>query len=365
MHYTIPQTAFVEMLTKVITFGNDVNVRGSDVRELLNQQVTIKVPTYNCLFVPHRNDNIFAKIAETLWVLAGRDDIPWLSKYLPRAADYSDNGITWRAAYGPRIRNWNGADKRVDQLFEVVRVLLDDPMSRRAVISIWDPSEDTCYSKDIPCNNWLNFYIRDNMLHLNVAQRSSDVLWGFSGINMFEWSILMSIVAQSCNVAVGSLTFFFTNIHLYKQHYNRAKQIIEAYEPSQHDFYERFGLHNVPMSDSTHTLDSALEHVFIAEANYSVGDYSRIADPTGFFGFAQNMLRIYNGFLNIEKLSIPVFASMFQNLPLNCDFRYAAIDFMYKKLGDTFLENLSIDDSEMEIIEAIRMLNHAQPLLQH
>jgi thymidylate synthase len=80
-----------------------------------------------------------------MWVLAGRNDIEWLSAYLPRAADFSDDGITWRAGYGRRIRHWdcNPGDPGLDQHAYIVDTLREDPLSRQAVIGIWDPITDT------------------------------------------------------------------------------------------------------------------------------------------------------------------------------------------------------------------------------
>jgi len=98
---------------------------------------------------------------------------------------------TWRGAYGPRLRNWFG----VDQVAAVFQLLRADHASRRAVINLFDPSRDFAQSKDVPCNNWLHFLIRDGHLVLNVVTRSNDIMWGFSGINTFEWSVLHEMMA--------------------------------------------------------------------------------------------------------------------------------------------------------------------------
>src|SRR4030066_1799979 len=171
-------------------------IRDMKVLEIAPAIITVADPVSRCYFVKRRNDNIFAKVAETLWMLAGRDDIGWLSHYLPRVFDYSDNGRTWRGAYGPRLRNWNGHTHKVDQLRNVINTLHKDRYSRQAVISIWDPSEDMVdVTKDRPCNQWLQFIIRDEMLHMNVVQRSCDAMWGYSGIDTFSWSVLQQMMA--------------------------------------------------------------------------------------------------------------------------------------------------------------------------
>lgn len=138
---------------RLIMEQDNVPSRAGLTKELCGVNIEITNPLERCFILPHRNDNIFAKIAETIWVLAGRNDIGWLSFYLPRAKDFSDDGKTWRAGYGPRLRNFTGVIdlSSSDQLMNIAKLLKDDPTTRRAVISLWDPGVDCCDSKDIPC----------------------------------------------------------------------------------------------------------------------------------------------------------------------------------------------------------------------
>lgn len=139
MRYTNVTHAFVDGLRDVISEGKPISVRGSNIMELRNRVIVIEKPQERCLVTPGRHNNIFATIAETMWVLAGRNDLNFLSHYLPRARDFSDDGRTWRGAYGPRLRNWHG----VDQLRENLTLLRHEVGSRRAVMSIFDPALDS------------------------------------------------------------------------------------------------------------------------------------------------------------------------------------------------------------------------------
>ena len=172
--------AFLGQLHNVVYNGDIVNVKGTETKENLFASFTIEHPWDRVMMIKGRNDNIFAKIAETLWVLAGRNDMDFLSYYLPRAPQWSDDGETWRAGYGPRLRRWEAihqidkerfgasfANKTVDQLKEVVNHLKENKGTRQAIISIWDPAQDWVESKDIPCNNWLHFIERRGKLPLD------------------------------------------------------------------------------------------------------------------------------------------------------------------------------------------------------
>ena len=217
--------ATIAGVSDLLTTGSEVEVRGSRVRELRNRVTVLERPLERCLFLPNRNNDVIASLAETFWVISGRDDIAWLSHYLPRAAEFSDDGSTWRGAYGPRLRDWHG----VDQLEECLHLLKADPNSRRAVMSLFDPSQDFCGSKDIPCNNWLNWLLRDGRLHLTVGVRSNDAIWGFSGINSFEWSVLQQMMALWLGVEAGDATYLATSFHVYERHYQRSDLMLKHF----------------------------------------------------------------------------------------------------------------------------------------
>lgn len=226
--YRSVQEAFVSELRAIVDSGELVDVRGQRTKELRARLVEISDIRARHVILPHRHNNVFASISEGMWVIAGRNDLAFLSAYLKRASDFSDDGSTWRAGYGPRLRNWNG----IDQLGEVVKILRDDPLSRRAVISIYDPDRDFVASRDIPCNNWLHFLMRNGSLDLHVAARSTDIWWGFSGINAFEWTLLLEMMARWLNLSPGRLVFFSSSLHLYERHFDRAALVLRSQPPS-------------------------------------------------------------------------------------------------------------------------------------
>lgn len=218
--------ALPALLLDLLKEGDEVPSRAGLTKEFPHVGITLREPRRRELLVAHRRPNIAAQIAETAWVLAGRDDVAWLKNYLPRAADFSDDGLTWRAAYGPRLR---------DQLDYVVDILTRDPMTRQAVIALWYPNVDSQPGKDIACNNWLHFLYRNDALHLHVGIRSNDIIWGWSGINTFEWSVLLEVVARLVDLPMGSIHYSVSSEHIYEQHWERARQIVEAPQDPHED----------------------------------------------------------------------------------------------------------------------------------
>lgn len=234
MHRNIFSTADMalqSMLSSLLHRGITTESRNGETKELLMRSFTVMNPRRRYITTPGRKVSLPAQIAETMWILAGRNDITWLSNYLPRAKDFSDDGITWRGGYGPRLRDMGFVE---DPLENVVTMLKEDPDTRRAVISIYNNDDDLgADSKDVPCNNWLHFIARNGALHLNVSTRSNDAFWGWSGINQFEWSALLEIVAGLVGLIPGSVTYNISSLHLYERHYERVESILGQTVPSQ------------------------------------------------------------------------------------------------------------------------------------
>jgi thymidylate synthase len=257
------------LLHDLLALGDEVGSRAGRTKELMHVGITLADPLRREILVKHRKPNLAAQIAESVWVLAGKNDIGWLEHYLPRAKEFSDDGLTWRAGYGPRLRDWtvdNPEGTHVDQLAYVINTLRESPASRQVVMSIWDPTVDTTPGKDIPCNNWLSWSSRLGKLDLHVAIRSNDVIWGWSGINQFEWSVLLEVVAGILGLQVGQLHFSVTSFHIYDRHWDKAQKIVEASGPTQ--WWN--GLNRSPRFDITGCKDNSVEQLDALLADWLV-----------------------------------------------------------------------------------------------
>lgn len=232
------QSAFALNLQQVMEQGITISPRGMETKELLMHSFRVVHPERRAVISNARGGNPFAQVAETLWVLAGRNDLSWLEEYIPQCRKWSDDGETWRAGYGPRLRRWPQVygDVRhdeynyIDQIRQVYDKLRQDPDTRQAVITLWDPAEDWVEdSLDYPCNSWLHFIIRDNRLHLNVAIRSNDAVYGFSHADFFTWSVLQQAMASWLGISIGTMTWNATSFHVYQKHYDKAREIVAEY----------------------------------------------------------------------------------------------------------------------------------------
>lgn len=333
--------ALVNILTKIENTGSYVTTRGNHQKEILSELIKIKLPKERVIVTPSRNNNIFALIAETLWVLGGKDDMDFLTHYLPRAREFSDDGKIWRAAYGPRLRNWYG----VDQFKEIIQLLKEEVTTKRATMVIFDPQKDYIDTKDVPCNNWLHFMARDGKLNLNVTVRANDAIWGFGGINSFEWSILHEMMAYWTNLEVGTLSWFTGTIHVYERHYTPAKNIISNFKGKT--LYD-FGIISPKFTTDFYDFDRSLEQCFIIEKELRCKNFHNVKRQIleledEFLKYSMLMLYVYNMFL--EEQSIEQIIETIQKFETN-DFKVAAIEYISRKLKKYDLFQLNGKEKE-------------------
>lgn len=304
--YTAADLALKDLAGHLIKRGDEVGSRQGDrTVEMTHVNIELAEPWRREILVPGRKASLPAQIAETMWILSGRNDISWLQNYLPRAAEFSDDGTTWRGGYGPRLRSWVGLQHKmeggeevsgtfiVDQLAHVVDLLRNDPTTRRAVISIYDPAVDVEGGKDVPCNNWLHFLSRHGKLDLHVATRSNDLIWGWSGINAFEWSALQEIVAGLLGIQVGTLNFSIGSLHIYDRHWQKADRLRKADLAGLGELRDspRFLASNLGPARELSDLDRLVGRWFaqeqaIRQGRWSLGYTKEMVD-----GFPEPMLR--------------------------------------------------------------------------
>lgn len=237
---TISETVF-KGLKEIYTNGIEDSSRNGLVKYVNDYTFQINDPRSRHLMLLNRTSNIFGMIGEMFWVLAGADYIdPYLSFFVPRASNYSDDGLTWWDAYGPRIY-------RNDQMFDVINTFKSDgKATRRAYISIVDPNLDvlTCFKKHFPdqqpkafpCNQLIHFYISEDKFNMKVVQRSGDFIFGAGSINPFEFTVLQELVYNEVKklypeISLGTYRWHVTNAHLYEAHFQQVQNILNEQQP--------------------------------------------------------------------------------------------------------------------------------------
>ncbi len=171
-------------------------------------------PNERVLLSASRDANPFFHLAESLWMLAGRNDSAYLNQFVKTfGARFAEPTGVVHGAYGYRWRH----QFSMDQLQTVVRVLKADPASRQAVITMWDPNSDLDKPvlKDRPCNTHIYLRINAGQLDMTVCCRSNDILWGAYGANAVHFSILQEYLAAHLEIPLGTYYQISNNYHVY------------------------------------------------------------------------------------------------------------------------------------------------------
>lgn len=247
---------------------------GSTVEIFEPVAVTYLYADERVLFNKERDCNPFFHLFESLWMLAGRRDVEFVSRYNSRISQYSDDGITFHAAYGHRLRK----HFLMDQLQLCINKLKENPDDRRVVLQLWDPIDLNINAKDLACNVVMIPRIRDGYLDMTVMNRSNDYLWGMTGANVVHMSIIQEYIARMVGVELGHYTQISNCLHAYTdvEIWDRCKDTpliqddeymrgeVEPYplitEPEEWDNDLTMWMHN-PADENMHYSDPFFEFV--------------------------------------------------------------------------------------------------------
>lgn len=172
-------------------------------------------PLERVVFWPQRDANPFFHLLESIWMLAGRDDVAFPASIVASMSQFSDDGQTYNGAYGKRWRSWFGAD----QLLVIAAALRANPDDRRQVMTMWDARHDpqaaASGTRDVPCNTQVYFAVNDGCLDMTVLNRSNDIVWGALGANAVHFSVLLEVMAVLSGYEIGRYWQVSNNMHLY------------------------------------------------------------------------------------------------------------------------------------------------------
>ena len=201
--------------------------RGMAVREKLACKFTINNPLDRLPYVPARKFSVTYVIAELLWYLSADDKTDWIANYSSFWNSISDDGTTANSAYGARIfkphpRIAGGTFSQWDYIKEELK---NDPDSRRAVVHIRSPWDSVKAKLDVPCTLSLQFFIRDEKLHLVAHMRSSDLILGIA-YDVPAFTLMQELMARELGIGMGSYTHVSNSLHIYERHFGMVEEMI-------------------------------------------------------------------------------------------------------------------------------------------
>ena len=174
---------------------------------------------------------------ELLWMISGSTN----------ANDLNAKGVTiWNSwasedgelgpVYGKSWRSWEHPDGGyTDQLAEAIRLIKEDPTSRRIIVNAWNVADLDDMALP-PCHMFYQFYVDGDYLDVQVYQRSADIFLGVP-FNISSYALLLSLVAHVTGKTPRFLRMVFGDLHLYNNHQEAAAKYLDQVEKV--DIYSR------------------------------------------------------------------------------------------------------------------------------
>lgn len=207
---------YVDLVQHVLRHGAKVSPRGMLTREIEDATVVI--------------DNVYSTLplgvgrgavpgigaVEACQLLGGVSTPELVIAVGPQFKNYAEDNGVFHGAYGLRT---NG------QYEHIVEKLKDDPSSRQAVVTIWNPEYDNQPAKrDYPCTVLHQFRIRNNKLNMSVYMRSNDV-WLGAAYDFFQFTRVQLALCSVLGVQPGTYAHHVGSLHIYEQHFDAAENL--------------------------------------------------------------------------------------------------------------------------------------------
>ncbi|MDP4092745.1 MAG: thymidylate synthase [Bacillota bacterium] len=161
-------------------------------------------------------------------------------------------GHGWSYTYHSRI---------AEQLPFIYEELARNPYSRRAVVDIRDWKADTRKGNDSPaCLQHMQFFIRDNKLHLKVMMRSNDAPEA-TFMNMFAFIMLQKRIADDLKLEMGTYTHRANSFHCYEKDFRLIEGYIKGIEGGSDITFDYEDFFKDLMEESRPNIDKKVEQV--------------------------------------------------------------------------------------------------------
>ncbi|WP_138429369.1 thymidylate synthase [Fodinibius saliphilus] len=183
-------------------------------------------------------------ILEMLWYLRGEDHIRWLRDendchiWDDWASDDGHVGpiypVLWRRFpyYEEEEIRFEGdashicktmcVKKEFDQVERAIKMLKENPHSRRIVVSAWHPGLLKQMALP-PCHIMYVFNVTNGKLNCHLTQRSGDIALGIP-FNLACYSALTMAIANEVGLEYGEFAHTIVDAHIYENHVDGLKE---------------------------------------------------------------------------------------------------------------------------------------------
>lgn len=200
--------------------------------ELINTTLVLMNPYDHVVTIPARKLSLRYMFGEFAFYMKGSNKLKDINKYSKFWNTISDDGETVSSGYGYKLFNLRG-DSGMNQYEHALHHLRKNKFSKRATMLINTPENSVTKTKDTPCTMFLQFFIRNNQLHLTTNMRSNDIFFGvpydISFFTMLQELTIVNLRKQAYpNLQMGIYTHRIGSLHMYEKDYSVIVAVAHA-----------------------------------------------------------------------------------------------------------------------------------------
>lgn len=256
-----------KVLRKLLSIQSTVSPTKGPNRELIACNLTLKNPL-NRLSRSDSKNTLASCLGEFIWYISKSDRLSDIQYYIPQYKKYSDDGVHIYGAYGPRIFYRYG----FNQLDFIIKKLSTKPDTRKALIQIFDPADSINAHKDVPCTCSLQFFLRNNKVHLVTHMRSNDAYMGLPH-DIFCFTMFQEIVAKSLGKKVGHYHHLVGSLHLYENDVEKARTYLAE------GFQTVRPMPDMPIGDQNNSLEFVVKAAEAIRLDCEISQYEKTLPP--------------------------------------------------------------------------------------
>jgi len=237
---------YLSLIEKIIKTGEVRETRNATTKSIFGERLEFNI-SESIPFLTTKKLAWKTVIKELLWFLSGSTDNQKLLDQNVKiwngnaTREYMDSiGFKDREVsdlgpiYGHQWRHFNASYKNhktdytnqgIDQINQILYLLKNDPMSRRIILTAWNPSQIMEMNLP-PCHMMAQFYVKGDELSCQMYQRSADIGLGLP-FNIASYAVLTYILAKLTNLKPSKLIIVIGDAHIYSNHEEVLKEQIK------------------------------------------------------------------------------------------------------------------------------------------
>jgi thymidylate synthase len=221
---------YLDIVQRVLRDGENVKGRNGGTKSLFGVFMEFNLrqgfPLMTC-----RKLGMRVPAIELEWMLKGGMDTAWLEAQGVHIWDLW-KGIVDKAnptqlgrIYGAQWRRFGDPTFGCDQIAEALRLITEEPASRRIIITDWSPNELTKMALP-PCHLMFQFSVREGrFLDMTAIQRSMDLPVG-GPHDICQFALLLALFAKATGLEPRWLKVSVGDAHVYANQIELATQMV-------------------------------------------------------------------------------------------------------------------------------------------